>query len=63
MYIGLENRELWKFNAVSFSLVRTFNNPISTLAGDNEYLYIGQSNSSQISLYDGTSFFDSDVET
>lgn len=63
MYAGLENGQLWKFDGVTFVFVLKFNNPISTLAGDNEYLYIGQSNSSQISLYDGTSFFDSDVET
>lgn len=63
MYTGLENGELWKFDAVTFSLVTTFDNPISTLVGDNEYLYIGQSNSSQVSLYDGTTFFNSDVET
>lgn len=62
MYIGLENGELWKFDAVTFALVTTFDNPISSLAGDNEYLYVGQSNSSQLSLYDGTTFFDSDVE-
>lgn len=63
MYIGLENGELFEFDGVSWSLVTTFSNPISTLAGDNEYLYIGQSNSSQFSLYDGTTFFFSDVET
>lgn len=63
MYVGLENGELWKFDAATFTLIHTFKNPISTLVGDNEYLYIGQSNSSQISLYDGTSLFNSDVET
>ena len=62
MYVGLENGELWKFDGVAFTEIATFNNPISTLTGDNEYLYIGQSNSSRISLYDGTSFFHSDVE-
>ncbi len=63
MYVGLENGELWKFNSVVFSLVATFDNPISTLVGDNEYLYIGLSNSPQISLYNGTTFFNSDMET
>ncbi|KKL01041.1 hypothetical protein LCGC14_2627510, partial [marine sediment metagenome] len=63
MYVGLENGELWKFNSVAFSGVATFNSPISTLVGDNEYLYIGQSNSPQVSLYDGTFFFSSSVET
>lgn len=62
MYIGLENGELWRFNEVTFTLITTFDNSISALAGDNEYLYIGQSNSSKVSLYDGTTFFDSDVE-
>lgn len=63
LYIGLENGELWKFNAASFALIKTFSNPISALTGDNEYLYIGQSNSSAFVLYDGTTFFDSDVES
>lgn len=63
MYVGLENGELWKFNSVAFSEVTTFSAPISTLVGDNEYLYIGQSNSPQIALYDGASFFLSSVET
>ncbi len=62
MYIGLENGELWSYNGTTFVLVSTFVSPISSLAGDNEYLYIGFSNSSIVSLYNGVSFFSSDVE-
>lgn len=63
MYIGLENGELWQFNGITFSETATFSNPISTLSGDNEYLYVGLSNSSLVTLYNGTDFFTSDVET
>lgn len=62
LYVGLENGELWRFDAVSFIRITTFDNPISTLSGDNVYLYIGQSNSSQFCLYDGTTIFYSDLE-
>jgi len=63
MYMGLENGELWKFDGVTVSQVTTFSNPISTLSGDNEYLYVGLFNSSLVTLYNGTDFFTSDVET
>lgn len=63
LYTGLENGELWGFNGTALSLTNTFANPISTLVGDNEYLYVGLSNSSLISLYNGSEFFTSDVET
>ncbi|MHA2279311.1 MAG: hypothetical protein ACXAC5_00260 [Promethearchaeota archaeon] len=63
MYMGLENGELWQFNGITVALTNTFPNPISTLSGDNEYLYIGLSNSSLVTLYNGTDFFTSDVET
>lgn len=63
MYIGLENGELWSFESVSFVLVNTFDSPISAMAGDDSYLYIGLSNSSLFFLYNGTEFFTSDVES
>jgi len=62
LYIGLENGELWSWNSIAFLLVKTFSNPISTLVGDNEYLYVGLFNSSLLTLYNGTDFFTSDVE-
>lgn len=62
MYIGLENGEIWKYNSVTFSWVTKLLNPISSLAGDNEYLYIGLSNNSLFYLWDGSEFFISDVE-
>lgn len=63
MYVGLENGELWKYDAVTFSLLTTFPDPVSALEGDNDYLYVGSSNSSLFYLYNGTQFFTSDVET
>lgn len=62
MYIGLENGELWSFNGVTPILVNQFANPITTLVGDNLFLYIGQANSSAFVLYNGTEFFTSDLE-
>lgn len=63
MYMGLENGELWQFDGVTFILIKTFDNPISALEGDNEFLYVGLTNSSTFSLYNGSDFFDSDLET
>ncbi len=62
MYVGLSNGELWKFDGISFVLLKLFGDPISTLFGDESYLYIGFESSSDIVLYDGTSFFTSDLE-
>jgi hypothetical protein len=56
LYIGLENGELWEFNGSVFSLINTFVNPISCLYSDQSYLYIGFSNSSDLSLYNGSAF-------
>ena len=62
MYIGLENGELWSFDGVTPSQLNQFDNPITTLVGDNIFLYIGQANSSEFVLYNGTEFFESDLE-
>jgi len=62
MYIGLENGELWSFNGSTPTLITQFANPITSLVGDNLFLYIGQSNSSAFNLYNGTSFFESNLE-
>ena len=62
MFIGLENGELWSFTGSVFTLLNTFTGPVNAIAGDNQYLYIGLANSSLFILYNGTSFFTSDVE-
>ncbi len=62
MYIGLENGELWSFDGITPTRINEFANPITTLAGDNLFLYIGQANSSAFVLYNGTEFFESDLE-
>lgn len=62
MYIGLENGELHSYNGSSFTLVETFSDPILSLAGDSQYLYIGFSNSANITLYNGSEFFSMEQE-
>lgn len=62
MYIGLANGELWSYNSSSFTLIKTFSNAISSLSGDELFLYVGLTNSSLINLYNGTEFFESDLE-
>lgn len=54
LYIGFKNGELWYFNGLSFSRINVFNDAISTLYADREYLYIGFQNSDSISVYNGT---------
>jgi len=61
-FIGLENGELWSFDGSTFTLSNTFTSPVNALAGDNQYLYIGLANNSSFILYNGISFFTSDVE-
>ena len=61
LYIGLENGELWKYNGATVSWVTTFPSPISSMYGDNQYLYVGFFNSSLVTLYNGVAFFDSDI--
>jgi hypothetical protein len=58
LYVGMENGELWKFNGLSFSLITTFADPISTMYADREYLYVGFQNTAALQLYNGTSFFE-----
>ena len=62
LYIGMENGELWKYNGTTFITANTFDDPISSLFGDNDYLYIGFFNSSILTLYDGTSFTNLEIE-
>jgi hypothetical protein len=62
LYIGLENGELWEFNGTTMTLLTTLSNPISSLIGDDEYLYIGLFNSSLITVYNGTDFVTSDID-
>lgn len=62
MYMGLENGELWSYDGSVFSKVTTMSNPIRSLHGDENFLYIGLSNSSIISLYNGLNFFNSNME-
>lgn len=57
LYIGFVNGQLWKFNGTSFSLVYTFEESISSLDSDSEYLYIGFKNSKTIYLYNNSLFF------
>mgnify|MGYP001565500830 CR=1 FL=1 len=61
LYIGLENGELWKYNGATVSLVTTFPSPISSIFGDNQYLYVSFYNSSLVVLYNGEEFFESDI--
>ncbi len=56
LFIGFENGELWEYNGLSFVLLKTFSDPINTLFGDHEYLYIGFQNSASIVLYNDTEF-------
>lgn len=56
LYVGLENGELWRFNGLSFTLLNSFGLSIRTLHADAEYLYIGFENSSEIGLYNGSTF-------
>ncbi|KKN56076.1 hypothetical protein LCGC14_0575900 [marine sediment metagenome] len=62
LYAGMENGELWRFDGSAFVLIQTFDSPISSLFGNNSYLYIGFRNSSVIDLYNGTSFTELEVE-
>ncbi len=62
LYIGLENGELWSYNGLSFLGLETFTDPISTLHGDDKFLYIAYQNSSLTTLYNGTEFFTMDME-
>lgn len=62
LYIGLENGELWVFNGITFVLLRTFDDPVNALGSDKGYLYIGFQNSSNIYLYDGSSFNSSTID-
>lgn len=63
LYIGFNNGELWSYNGSSFSQVTlTTTESISALFGDERYLYIGFVNSSDILLYNGTSFVSAGVE-
>lgn len=61
IYIGLENGELWSYDGLSFLGLHTFTGPISTLHGDEKYLYIGFENSPLLTLYNGTEFFTLDM--
>lgn len=57
IYIGTESGDLWSYNGLIFTHLPPPNtNPISTLFADNEYLYIGFSNSDATVLYDGSVF-------
>ena len=62
LFIGLENGELWEYTGFSFSLKTTFTEAISTVFGDKNYLYIGFQNSSNLVLYDGSTFTTLDIE-
>lgn len=64
LYIGFLNGELWSYNGYSFSqLSPPVSDPIHALDGDQRYLYIGYQNSTNILLYNGTSFFTNDLES
>ncbi len=64
LYIGFENGKLWKYSGIAFSEITSIptTDPISTLHGDEDYLYIGFKNSSDILLYNGTQFFTVSME-
>ncbi len=57
MYFGFANGELWCFDGVAFTLLKVFDDSITTIFGDNQYLYIGFQFSTNLVLYNGTSFF------
>lgn len=62
LYVGLENGQLWKYDGFSFVEITTGSSqPISSLAADSKYLYIGLANSDTIFLYNGTSFFNASL--
>lgn len=64
LYIGFLNGELWSYNGYSFfQLSPPVSDPIHALDGDQRYLYIGYQNSTNILLYNGTSFFTNDLES
>lgn len=64
LYIGFENGELWSYNGVSFAAIDIpTTTAIKTLYGDNQYLYIGFENSSDMLLYNGTTFFTLNLES
>ena len=61
LYIGLENGEIWEYNGSTFTLINTFDSAISCLFADQMYLYIGFSNSTTVTIYNGTSFAELDL--
>lgn len=63
LYVGLENGELWKFSGTTLTLLTTLPNPISSLVGDEELMYIGLLNSSLITVYNGQVFVTSDIDS
>jgi hypothetical protein len=58
MYMGLLNGELWKFDSLTFSLLHTFSESVQALSSDSAYLYIGFSSGNNITVYDGSTFYD-----
>lgn len=57
MIVGFENGELWRYDGVTWTLITTFTNSIKSLSSDSKFLYIGFENSSDIKLYNGTTFY------
>jgi hypothetical protein len=62
MYFGMQNGQLWRFDGASFSNIYTFTKPISSLTGDSRFLYIGFVGSSEMYVYDLSSFTSFDTE-
>jgi len=62
LYIGLQNGNLWKYNGFAFSLNKSFDEPIQTLFGDKNYLYVGFQNSNNLVLYNGTDYIELSVD-
>ena len=61
IYFGMQSGELWKFDESTFTLLKTFTVPVSSLSGDNKYLYIGLFSGGKMWVYDGT-FTELDIE-
>jgi len=62
LFIGMQNGQLWRFNGTSFSQITDFDNAITTLYGDDRYLYIGFYGGTQTTLYNGTSLINLLIE-